>query len=172
MAPPPMAKPQIAATVTSLVRTPFTWTPFVEEWRPSMRAATQTAPRASRALTERACPLEAGVDPVSRTAEASSSGRERKVPVVPRTGPAYPPEFRREAIELLRQGRTPGELVRAWRVAAALTNWHRQDQRDRHERHDGVTSGEREELARLRREKPAPASSAPAAAASRGPPRP
>ncbi len=31
-------------------------------------------------------------------------------------------------------------------------NWRRQDQLDRHERDDGVTSDERAELARLRRE--------------------
>jgi transposase len=36
--------------------------------------------------------------------------------------------------------------------AQTLRNWRRQDQLDRHERDDGVTSDEREELARLRRE--------------------
>src|SRR3954447_4939165 len=36
---------------------------------------------------------------------------------VPRTRPAYPPEFRREAIELLRQGRTPGELSKSLGVS-------------------------------------------------------
>ena len=33
-----------------------------------------------------------------------------------------------------------------------LRNWRRQDQLDRHERGDGLTSDERAELARLRRE--------------------
>jgi transposase len=32
-----------------------------------------------------------------------------------------------------------------------LRNWRRQDQIDRHERDDGLTSDEREELRRLRR---------------------
>ena len=75
------------------------------------------------------------------------------VSVVPTTRPAYPEQFRREAIELLRQGRTPGELSKSLGVSAqTLRNWRRQDQLDRHERDDGVTSDEREELARLRRE--------------------
>ena len=33
-----------------------------------------------------------------------------------------------------------------------LRNWRRQDQLDRHERDDGLTSDERDELRRLRRE--------------------
>lgn len=72
---------------------------------------------------------------------------------VPRTRPAYPPEFRREAIELLRTGRSPSELAERLGVSPqTLRNWRRQDQLDRHERDDGVTTDEREELARLRRE--------------------
>ena len=72
---------------------------------------------------------------------------------VPRTRPAYPESFRREAVELLRQGRTPAELAASLGVSAqTLRNWRRQDQLDRHERDDGVTTDERAELARLRRE--------------------
>ncbi len=72
---------------------------------------------------------------------------------VPRTRPAYPESFRREAIELLRQGRTPSELADRLGVSAqTLRNWRRQDQIDRRERDDGVTTDERAELARLRRE--------------------
>ena len=72
---------------------------------------------------------------------------------VPRTRPAYPESFRREAIELLRQGRTPVELAASLGVSAqTLRNWRREDQLDRHERDDGVTTDERAELARLRRE--------------------
>jgi transposase len=75
------------------------------------------------------------------------------VSVVPKTRPAYPEDFRREAVELLRQGRTPGELAKALGVSPqTLRNWRRQDQLDHGERDDGVTSDEREELARLRRE--------------------
>jgi transposase len=75
------------------------------------------------------------------------------VSFVPKTRPAYPPEFRREAIELLRAGRTPQELSASLGVSEqTLRNWRRQDQIDRHERDDGITRDEREELARLRRE--------------------
>ncbi len=75
------------------------------------------------------------------------------VSVVPRTRPAYPEQFRREAIELLRQGRVPGELAQSLGVSPqTLRNWRRQDQIDHGERDDGVRTDEREELARLRRE--------------------
>ncbi len=72
---------------------------------------------------------------------------------MPTTRPAYPEEFRREAVQLLRAGRTPRELAESLGVSQqTLRNWRRQDQRDRHERDDGVTSDERAELVRLRRE--------------------
>ena len=72
---------------------------------------------------------------------------------MPRTRPAYPPEFRREALELLRAGRTPRELSESLGVSQqTLRNWRRQDQIDRRERDDGLTTDERSELARLRRE--------------------
>ena len=75
------------------------------------------------------------------------------VSVVPRTRPAYPPEFRREAVELLRAGRSPRELAESLGVSEqTLRNWRRQDQLDRHERDDGLTTDERAELVRLRRE--------------------
>lgn len=75
------------------------------------------------------------------------------VPSVPRTRPAYPEQFRREALELLRQGRTPRDLAKSLGVSEqTLRNWRRQDQIDRRERDDGVTTDERTELARLRRE--------------------
>src|SRR3954465_1253746 len=72
---------------------------------------------------------------------------------VPRTRPAYRPEFRREVIEPLRQGRTPGELSKSLGVSPqTLRNWRRRDQLDHSERDDGVTTDERAELARLGRE--------------------
>ena len=72
---------------------------------------------------------------------------------MPKTRPAYPEEFRREAIELLRAGRMPRELAESLGVSQqTLRNWRRQDQLDRHERDDGLTSDERDELRRLRRE--------------------
>ena len=75
------------------------------------------------------------------------------VSIVPKTRPAYPPEFRREAVQMLRAGRTPRELAESLGVSEqTLRNWRRQDQVDRHERDDGLTSDERDELRRLRRE--------------------
>ena len=72
---------------------------------------------------------------------------------VPKTRPAYPDEFRREAVQMLRAGRTPRELAESLGVSQqTLRNWRRQDQVDRRERGDGLTSDEREELRRLRRE--------------------
>jgi transposase len=75
------------------------------------------------------------------------------VSIVPKTRPAYPDEFRREAVQMLRAGRTPRELAESLGVSQqTLRNWRRQDQIDRRERDDGLTSDEREELRRLRRE--------------------
>ena len=75
------------------------------------------------------------------------------VSIVPKTRPAYPPEFRSEAVQMLRAGRTPRELAESLGVSEqTLRNWRRQDQRDRHERDEGPTSDERDELRRLRRE--------------------
>ena len=72
---------------------------------------------------------------------------------MPRTRPPYPPEFRRQAIELLRSGTPLKRVASELGVSEqTLRNWRRQDQVDRHERDDGLTSDEREELRRLRRE--------------------
>jgi transposase len=72
---------------------------------------------------------------------------------VPKTRPAYPDEFRREAVQMLRAGRTPRELAESLGVSEqTLRNWRRQDQVDRRERDDGLTGDEREEPRRLRRE--------------------
>jgi transposase len=72
---------------------------------------------------------------------------------VPKTRPAYPEQFRREAIGLLRAGRTPRELSESLGVSQqTLRNWRRQDQLDHHERDDGLPTDERDELRRLRRE--------------------
>ena len=66
---------------------------------------------------------------------------------------AYPPEFRRQMVELVRSGRTPEELAREFEpTAQSIWAWVRQAKRDGGKRHDGATSAEREELIRLRRE--------------------
>jgi transposase len=72
---------------------------------------------------------------------------------VPKT-PPYPEEFRREAVRLLRRGdRTVPELARDLGCSPqSLRNWSRQVDLDEGRRSDGLTSDEREELKRLRRE--------------------
>lgn len=72
---------------------------------------------------------------------------------MPRFRAAYPPEFRRQLVELVRSGRTPDELSREFEpTAQSIMNWVRQAERDAGKRMDGPTSAEREELIRLRRE--------------------
>ena len=72
---------------------------------------------------------------------------------MPRSHPPYPPEFRRQMVELVRAGRTPGELAREFECSdQTIRNWVRQAERDEGRRDDGLTTDERTELQRLRRE--------------------
>jgi len=72
---------------------------------------------------------------------------------MPKSRPPYPPELRRQLVELVRSGRNPEELAREYEPSAqAIRNWVAQADRDQGKRHDGLTSAEKEELGRLRRE--------------------
>lgn len=71
---------------------------------------------------------------------------------MPKTRPAYPEQFRREALELVRQGRSIPDVAESLAVSQqTLRNWAKQEQADRGERHDTLTSAERDELRELRR---------------------
>lgn len=65
----------------------------------------------------------------------------------------YSPEFRRQMVELVRAGRSPEELAKEFEPSAqAIRNWVAQAGCDEGRRSDGLTSVERQELSRLRRE--------------------
>jgi transposase len=65
----------------------------------------------------------------------------------------YTPQYRRRLVELVRAGRTAESLSRQYGVSApAIRNWVRQADLDDGRRADGLTTAEREELGRLRRE--------------------
>src|ERR1700719_454205 len=67
--------------------------------------------------------------------------------------PRYAPEFRWQMMERVRAGRTPEELAKVFEPSAqAIRNWMAQADRDEGRREDGLTTAEREELSRLRRE--------------------
>jgi len=70
-----------------------------------------------------------------------------------KTKPPYPPEFRAEAIRLVRSGGlTQSQVSRDLGVSTfTLRNWLRQTEIDVGER-EGLTTDEREELRRLRKE--------------------
>ena len=72
---------------------------------------------------------------------------------MPKTHPPYPPEFRRHMVELVRVGRDPEALAREFEpTAQSIRNWVAQADRDEGQREDGLSSDERQELTRLRRE--------------------
>src|SRR2546426_12787218 len=72
---------------------------------------------------------------------------------MPRTRGPYSAEFRRRLVELVRGGQSPEELARKFEPSAnAIRNWVVQAARDAGHRPDGLTTDEKEEVRRLRRE--------------------
>lgn len=81
---------------------------------------------------------------------------------MPRTRPPYPPEFRRQMVDLVRAGRDPVDLAREFEPSVqAIRNWVAEADRGEGRASSrpaavtadaSLTAGEREELARLRRE--------------------
>ena len=64
----------------------------------------------------------------------------------------YTPEFKRQIVELARTGRTPASLAKEFGPPWTISLWVIQDARDHGKGDGGLTSAEREELMRLRRE--------------------
>ena len=72
---------------------------------------------------------------------------------MPRSHRQYPAEFRSRMVELVRSGRSPEDLAKEFEPSSqAIRNWVRQADLDEGRRADGLTTAERDELARLRRE--------------------
>jgi transposase len=72
---------------------------------------------------------------------------------MPKSRPPYAPEFKQRMVDLVRAGRNPEELAEEFEPSAqAIRNWVKQADLDQRVRSDGLTTVEREELQRLRRE--------------------
>ena len=75
---------------------------------------------------------------------------------MPRTKPPYPAEYRKRMVDLVRSGRTPEELEKEFGEegpsAQSIRNWVKRADLDEGQRKDGLTTKEREELRRLRRD--------------------
>ncbi len=72
---------------------------------------------------------------------------------MPRTRNPYPAEFREQIVALARAGRSVEDLAREFEpCSATIHGWVKQAERDSGRRSDGLTSEERDELRRLRRE--------------------
>ena len=76
---------------------------------------------------------------------------------MPRYQTAYPPEFRRQMVDLVRSGRTPEELAREFEpTAQSISTWVKQAGRDAGKRVDGPSGRNgalRRENHRLRQER-------------------
>ena len=94
-------------------------------------------------FVEHSCPSSVDTYPLGEEEEST----------MPKSRPPYPAAFRQQMVELVRSGRTPGELAREFEPSAeAIRNWVAQADRDAGKRSDGLRTEEHEEIRRLRRE--------------------
>jgi len=73
---------------------------------------------------------------------------------MPKSRPPYPPELRRRLVAMVQAGRSPASLAEEYEPSEqCIRNWVKQAERDGGKRQDGgLTTAEKEELGRLRRE--------------------
>ena len=72
---------------------------------------------------------------------------------MPRSRPEYALEFRQKMVELVRTGRNPEELAKEFEpTAQTIRNWVARADANGGKRPELLTSSEREELTKLRRE--------------------
>ncbi|WP_369796577.1 IS3 family transposase [Cupriavidus sp. amp6] len=72
---------------------------------------------------------------------------------MPKTRPPYSAVFRQQMVDLVHAGRRPEDLAKEFEpTAQTIYNWVTQADRDAGLRQDGLTTAERQELTRLRRE--------------------
>lgn len=65
----------------------------------------------------------------------------------------YPPEFRHNILELIRSGKNLAAVAREFELSRqTISNWLKQDDLDAGRRADGLSSTEREEISRLRKQ--------------------
>ena len=71
---------------------------------------------------------------------------------MPRTRPPYPDKFRKQIVELARNGRTPKDLAEEFEpTQTTIRNWLKQADRDEGKSAEGLSTDEREELQKLRK---------------------
>jgi transposase len=72
---------------------------------------------------------------------------------MPRTRPPYPKEFREQIVALARAGRSVSELAEEFEPSdQTIRTWIKQADRDEGRRADELTTTERQELSRLRKD--------------------
>jgi len=71
----------------------------------------------------------------------------------PRSKPNYPPEIKQKILDLVKAGRSPESLGKEFEpTSQTIRNWLAQADRDSGKRTDGLTTEERIEFNRLKRE--------------------